>query len=239
MNIYTISDVHIKPDGQNSNEMKKFLSLPFQTNDSIYLLGDIFDLMIGPHQEYYTEYNWFFDKLKELLSLGIKIKYFEGNHDFHIERLFSEIGIKVYKEPFKKTFNEQKILFCHGDEIELGNPSYKRYKQFITSKPLNYIANKLMPYRILNFIGVTASKKSRSRNKARYGNPQENLRIRDSFREAAEVASKVYGVEVVISGHSHFMDYFESDTVIYANNGYVPYTNSYIRISDKIEIMKL
>ncbi|WP_084703645.1 UDP-2,3-diacylglucosamine diphosphatase [Bacteriovorax sp. Seq25_V] len=239
MNIYTISDVHIKPDGQNVDIMKKFLALPFEQNDSIYLLGDIFDLMIGPHNEYYKEYDWFFGRIKELLSQGIKVKYFEGNHDFHVEKLFQNVGVKVYKAPLKKSFHDKKILFCHGDEIEIGNPTYKKYKNFITSKPLNFIANKIMPYSLLNFIGVNASKKSRKRNKSRYGNPQENLKIRDSFRDAAEIASKEYGVEVVICGHSHYMDYFESDTLIYANNGYVPYTQSYIRISDKIEILKL
>ena len=240
MAIYAISDIHVKIDGQNSEVLKKFISNDFKNDDIIYFLGDIFDLLIGPHSQYYSLFDWFFLRLEELISKGIEIHYFEGNHDFHLEKLLGKLGINVHKSPVVKEYYGKKFLFCHGDEIEIGNPSYKAYKSFVTSRPLNIIANYVMPYSVLNLIGENASKKSRKRNKNRYGNPQENLRIRDSFREASAIAVEKFNAEVVICGHSHFKDDFEWGNHRYLNCGYLPVTKNYIEIDEsKISFISL
>jgi UDP-2,3-diacylglucosamine hydrolase len=232
MAIYAISDIHVKTDGLNSEVLKSFISLDFKEGDTIYFLGDIFDLLIGPHSQYFELFNWYFDRLRELVAKNIEIHYFEGNHDFHLEKLLGKIGIQVHKTPVVKEYFGKKFLFCHGDEIEIGNPSYKAYKGFITSKPLNFVANYIMPYSLLNFIGENASKKSRKRNKNRYGNPQENFKIRDKFREAAAIAASKYKTDIVICGHSHFRDDFEWAENRYLNCGYLPVTKNYIRIEE-------
>lgn len=232
MAIYAISDIHVKTDGLNSEVLRSFISLDFKEGDTIYFLGDIFDLLIGPHSQYFELFNWYFDKLKELVANNVEIHYFEGNHDFHLEKLLGKIGIHVHKSPVVKEYFGKKILFCHGDEIEIGNPSYKAYKSFITSKPLNFVANYIMPYSLLNFIGENASKKSRKRNKNRYGNPQDNLRIRDKFREAAAIAANKYHTDIVICGHSHFRDDFSWAENRYLNCGYLPVTKNYIKIEE-------
>ena len=228
MSIYMISDIHVKMDGQNLEILKSFMSLPFEKGDELYLLGDIFDLLIGPHQEYKKLYKFFFQRIDELISLGVPIHYFEGNHDFHLEKLLQGHGVEVHKKPIVKKYFGKSVLFCHGDEIELGNLSYKIYKNFIQSRPLNVVANYVMPFKLLNLIGENASKKSRKRNKSRYGNSQENKKIRDSFRAAAKKASLIYGVEQVFCGHSHFKDDFTWDDKNYKNCGYLPYTKNYI-----------
>jgi len=232
MAIYAISDIHVKTDGLNSEVLKSFISLDFKDGDIIYFLGDIFDLLIGPHSQYYELFDWYFEKLKELVASGIEIHYFEGNHDFHLEKLLGNLGISVHKSPIVKEYYGEKILFCHGDEIEIGNPSYKVYKSFVTSRPLNIIANYIMPFRVLNYIGENASKKSRKRNKNRYGNPQDNHIIRDKFREAASIAANKFKTDIVICGHSHFKDDFSWDSKRYLNCGYLPITNNYIKIEE-------
>lgn len=232
MAIYAISDIHVKTDGVNSEVLKAFLKIPFKESDTIYFLGDIFDLLIGPHKEYYSEYNWFFDRVKALISQGTEIHYFEGNHDFHLEKLLSHLGVHLHKSPVVKEYFGRRFLFCHGDEIEIGNPSYKAYKSFVTSKPLNFIANYIMPYGLLNLIGENASKKSRKRNKNRYGNSQENTQIRDRFREAAAIASKKFDAEIIICGHSHFKDDYEWSNLRYLNCGYLPISKNYILIEE-------
>lgn len=239
MTTYAISDVHVKMDGRNSDVLKKFINLPFENGDTVYFLGDIFDLLIGPHSQYYKLFDWFFSRLEKLISTGVKIHYFEGNHDFHLEKLLEHMGVVVHKSPVVHEYLEKKILFCHGDEIELGNPSYKAYKKFITSKPLNVIANYVMPFKVLNMIGENASKKSRKRNKNRYGNPQENLKIRDGFREAALIAQKKFAVDVVICGHSHYRDDYSWEEGRYLNCGYLPVTKNYIKIDSSIRIVEL
>lgn len=238
MSIYSISDIHVKPDGQNQELLKQFLAIEFQKNDIVVFLGDIFDLVIGNHIEYYEKYDYFFRRLRELQNNSIEVYYIEGNHDFHLEKLLKQFSVKVYKRPVKITWKNLEILFCHGDEIEIGNIGYKIYKAFIRSRPLNIIGNYLLPYKILNYIGFRASAKSRKKNKNRYGNPQKNLKIRDSFRQAAIEACRKYKVSIVVAGHSHFLDIYKEKNIEYFNNGYNPYTKSYIRIENEIEIIK-
>ena len=57
-------------------------------SDCIILLGDMFDFMMGEHQEYLNIFEKFFRELKKLLAEGKEIHFFEGNHDFHLEGLF-------------------------------------------------------------------------------------------------------------------------------------------------------
>lgn len=236
MALYLISDIHIKMDGQNFEILMSFLSQDFNSDDEVFLLGDIFDLLIGPHKEYKEIYEKFFDKVDKLITDGIKIHYFEGNHDFHLERLLESHGIRIHKEPFVSEYFGHKILFCHGDEIQLGNLSYKIYKNFIQSRPLNVVANYMMPFKLLNTIGMNASKQSRKRNKNRYGDPQSNLRIKESFRRAAENARDKYSVDYVLCGHSHYKDDYTWENYRYLNCGYLPYTKCFIYFdSEKIE----
>ncbi len=232
MSTYLISDIHVKLDQRNSEILKSFLSLDFLKGDRIFFLGDIFDLMIGPHKEYRSLYSWFFDALDTLIANGVEVHYFEGNHDFHLEKLLSEHGVILHKDPVVEMFDDKRVLLCHGDEIELGNPTYKAYKYFIQSKALNFVGNYLMPYKVLNMIGENASKKSRSRNKNRYGDSQKNTNIRDSFRKAAKIARVKYDVDIVICGHSHYMDNYKWESYQYLNCGYTPNTKTYIKIAD-------
>ena len=240
MNLYLISDIHVKLDGRNSELLKSFLVQDFKSGDEVFLLGDIFDLLIGPHKEYKDIFKFFFERIDELISNGVKVHYFEGNHDFHLEKLLQSHGVQVHKEPYVCEYFGKKVLFCHGDEIELGNLSYKIYKNFIQSRPLNIVANYVMPFKVLNLIGENASKKSRKRNKNRYGNPQDNIRIRDSFRLAAKKAQEKYQVDIVFCGHSHFKDDYQWDNKRYLNCGYLPHTKNFIKFSnDSIDFIKL
>lgn len=232
MAIYAISDIHVKMDGVNSDVLKSFLKLDFKQGDTVYFLGDIFDLLIGPHSQYFDLFDWFFNRLKEVISLGVEVHYFEGNHDFHLEKLLGNLGVHLHKSPIVKEYYGEKYLLCHGDEIEIDNPSYQIYKSFIRSKPLNFIANYVMPYKVLNYIGENASKKSRKRNKNRYGNPQDNTHVRDKFRESAALAINKFKTKIVICGHSHFKDDYEWDGKRYLNCGYLPVTKNYIKIEE-------
>ena len=112
MALYLISDIHIKMDGQNLEILMSFLSQDFNSDDEVFLLGDIFDLLIGPHKEYKEIYDKFFEKVDKLITDGIKIHYFEGNHDFHLEKLLESHDVRIHKEPFVSDYFGHKILFC-------------------------------------------------------------------------------------------------------------------------------
>ncbi|WP_412471037.1 UDP-2,3-diacylglucosamine diphosphatase [Halobacteriovorax sp. RT-2-4] len=239
MSCYVISDVHVKWDQKNSEFLKKFLSIDFNENDRIYLLGDIFDLMVGSYQEYEKQYDWFFTRIKEIKDIGATIFYIQGNHDFHIEDLLTDNGIIVKTKPFVEIVNERKVLFCHGDEIEIENFNYRVWRGFIRSYPLALISKYIFNYKIVKAIGDYLSHKSRQRNEKRYGQTQLNDGIRDKFRKSAEIASREYNVDIIICGHSHYQDEFVSENFSYYNCGYVPASNKFLIINDDYSFEEL
>ncbi|WP_412470446.1 UDP-2,3-diacylglucosamine diphosphatase [Oceanospirillum sp. RT-1-3] len=239
MSCYVISDVHVKWDQKNSEFLKKFLSIDFNENDRIYLLGDIFDLMVGSYQEYEKQYDWFFTRIKEIKDIGATIFYIQGNHDFHIEDLLTDNGIIVKTKPFVEIVNERKVLFCHGDEIEIENFNYRVWRGFIRSYPLALISKYIFNYKIVKAIGDYLSHKSRQRNEKRYGQTQLNDGIRDKFRKSAEIASREYNVDIIICGHSHYQDEYVSENFSYYNCGYVPASNKFLIINDDYSFEEL
>lgn len=251
MKIVSISDVHIKSvDDERAELLSKFLSTQDAIEaDEIILLGDIFDLMVGNKPQYIDKYYDVFNKLEVLLKNGKVIHYFEGNHDFHVKNLFQDWASKIgfskemnfHKTILIKEIGRRKVLFTHGDDIEIDNPSYKLYKKLINNKFLEFLGDYIVPHSAIEWIGHRASQKSRARNTKKYERSDElSEMIRDKFRESARRASAAYDVSVVICGHSHALDHHQEDGLEYLNSGYAPIEKSYIVIEDeKAEIKKL
>lgn len=56
MKYAVISDVHVKHPGDNAEKLLlTFLrNDEVRSSDAIFLIGDIFDLMVGPHSQYFS-----------------------------------------------------------------------------------------------------------------------------------------------------------------------------------------
>lgn len=235
MKIAAISDVHIKsPHDEADKLLMSFLNHPkVQESDYILLLGDIFDLMVGPHKAYLTGYRHLFSKITELHKQGKKIYFFEGNHDVHLEKLFKKLWpqneVIITQEPVTELIDGKKYYFSHGDEHEVDNLSYHRYIKFIRSKPLKFVADHIMPYALLNFLGERASKMSRKKG-SRTFNAEG---VRERFRSGVQVTTKGE-FDFVLGGHSHVQDEFRIPGAesIYLNNGYALKTGTFILIDN-------
>lgn len=234
MKIAAISDVHVKfPHDDADRLLSQFLSHPEVTSaDYIVLLGDIFDLMCGPHKAYIQKFGHLFDQMDQLLKSGKKVLYFEGNHDIHLQSLFrlkwpdGEIAPSLNAaiiESDGKTY-----YLSHGDEHEVDNLAYQKYKKLITNKPLTFVANYVMPYWLLNFVGERASKASRKKGSKEYN---EDL-IRERFRSGVKISTQGK-YNFILGGHSHVKDVFavNSDST-YVNNGYALKSKTFILIQD-------
>lgn len=234
MKIVAISDVHVKvPHDDADHLLCHFLTNPIVTSaDYILLLGDIFDLMCGPHQAYLQNFGHIFDLLDQLRLNGKKVLFFEGNHDVHLEKLFKKRWpneeLKISQIPIVLSINDKTYYFSHGDEHEVENLSYQRYKAFILSSPLRFVANHLMPYCVLNYVGQSASKKSRKKGSKTYN---EEL-VKQNFREG--VTKKTSGkYNFILGGHSHVKDVYSiNENSTYVNNGYALKSKSFLLIEN-------
>jgi UDP-2,3-diacylglucosamine hydrolase len=233
MRITAISDVHIKqPHDAADSLLCRFLDHPLvQQSDYVVLLGDIFDLMCGPHQAYLSDYAHIFERLEKLMVAGKKVLFFEGNHDVHLQQLFNqdqrEVTLQAAQYPVVETIAGKTYYFSHGDEHEVDNHSYQRYKKWILSPPLRFIANYVMPYWLLNFLGERASKVSRKKG-SRVFNFE---RVKERFRVGVKTTTQGK-YDFVLGGHSHVQDIFTFGNLptIYINNGYALKTKTFIHI---------
>ena len=145
----------------------------------------------------------------------------EGNHDFHLRRLFEDYlkegSFTHHTKPFVEEHEGQKFLVCHGDEIELENPSYERYRKIIKSNIIKSLANGIVPHSFIKSVGERASHTSR-----KYSANYENQVVRDKFVRSARQACEDYGVQKTIFGHSHLTEHIKEDNFEYINNGFFP-----------------
>ena len=114
-NAVLIADVHYDIKYRRDDFENLVLKLEKNPPPQLILLGDIFDLLFGGVK--YTE-NQNSEMIKKIDNLGKKteIIYFEGNHDFNLKNLFSNIQIiQISKQPIKMRFRDLNILISHGD----------------------------------------------------------------------------------------------------------------------------
>lgn len=233
MKFVAISDVHIKhTHDEASHLLIKFFNHPeTKSSDKVFLLGDIFDLMCGPHLSYFDRFQDVFGEIEKLILDGKEIHYTEGNHDLHLSKLFAKHPtlkkIKIHKNPIQFETDGKIFYLSHGDEHELENLAYHRYMSIINSAPLTFVANYIMPLAVLDWVGNRASKISR-RKGARHFDLEK---VRHKFRSGVE--SKLQGkVQVIIGGHSHVKDDYVSDGIRYINNGYAQNSKTFISMKD-------
>jgi len=247
MSFTTISDVHIKEyGGEGYSLMLDFLEHPcVQSADEIYLLGDIFDLMCGPHEEYFNKYPEIFEKLAELVHLKKKLHYFEGNHDLHLSGLFEKFRARydlpdeifIHHEPFIQHKWGKIFYFSHGDEIPVGDTVYESWKRLVRTKPLEFIANNLFPFHALEYLGQFASEISRQSGSRSFNESA----VREKYRTGIlEIADESW--DYMICGHNHVEDDYRPDDfkLRYLNNGYPGRSLKFIHASsEKVEFVSL
>ena len=124
--------------------------------------------------------------------------------------------------------NQKKILLTHGDEFDHENHSYQRYKKFINRRPLKFIANHIMPYSVLNYFGTRASSNSRAKGKYLFDSEEVKTKTRNGL-----LALLTDEVDIVVSGHSHVVDFYEfKPECFFINNGFPVESRRFIIINE-------
>lgn len=237
MKIASISDLHVKsPEDISYRLLLSFLSHPeVRDSDCILLLGDIFDFMMGEHKEYLKIYENFFSELRNLLAKGKEVHFFEGNHDFHLEGLFKNYlkseKFFYHRDGIQKKLGGKTIFFCHGDDIQIGDPSYKYLKFILRNRVSRFLFNNVFPFKLQQGVAEYFSNKSRKRGQIFYSNQE---RIREIFRKSALKFWEFNPVDLLLCGHSHCKDDFNSpDGNRYLNNGYPSETKCFLIIDEQ------
>ena len=162
----------------------------------LFLMGDMFDFLAGECEffvKFYERYVRAIDELGE----KTEIYYFEGNHDFHLARLFKNVkAYPIGAQPVKFTSEcGQSVLIAHGDiflpfvakyalrflRVKIFLKTMNFFDKFLnfrlSKRILNKLKRKILDYKIPNFKNLVEAK----------------MRRYNAFYEA----------DVVIEGHYH------------------------------------
>lgn len=229
MRVSCISDIHAaNPNGEAYKLLLKFLDHPLvRSSERISMLGDVFDHLTGEHSEHLQKYQEFFEKTVELLKAGKRVDYIEGNHDFHFGKTFKlylskrlsseEIArFGYHRSGFILDVGDKKAFLCHGDDLDLENLAYRRWKRIYSSQLFGFFISKVMTYKMVEAIGQKASDDSRKRGSESFNRERE----RKKYRLAAESFLPAKDADIMVSGHTHIKDDHYWEAYSYHNIGF-------------------
>ena len=148
---YFVSDTHLgSPAGDPAQREKRFVQFlksidPAQTS-ALYLLGDIFD--------FWYEYRYVVPKghvrvlgaLTDLIDAGVKVYFFEGNHDIWTFHYFEELGMVKLHQPHVVQIGNKRFCLGHGDGLGPGNHWYKFLKGLFSQRWAQALFSTLHPW---------------------------------------------------------------------------------------------
>jgi UDP-2,3-diacylglucosamine hydrolase len=221
MKIAIFSDLHLSRHRRKDHEalfVKTLTSLRQSQCSELWLLGDIFDVMLGPFEFWKDLHPKFFEEIQLWIQEGRSVLWIQGNHDFYLEALLEPMGIEVSDSHVIKQIQGRSIYLAHGDLINSEDRIYLKWRAFTRSQSFrNFLS--FLPERVRRFLipelAKRVSDKSRQNSQIAHSYP----RTGEIFRTFAQDLWK-QSVAGVCLGHSHQEEYLRnSDGTFYLNLG--------------------
>ena len=194
-----IADAHLNaPSDTNYQLLLQFLDQLCGTVDTLVIVGDLFDFWVGLPGMPSPEYRPVIDSLKRLTESGARPVYFEGNHDFQLGRVFrDDLRAEVHEGPAILELQGQRILVCHGDQINPHDHGYRRLRSLLRSLPVRLLIS-ICPAPLALAVKARLQRHSRSR----YGIKQERWNYREIIMNFSHQQHHS-GIRGMVCGHFH------------------------------------
>lgn len=194
-----IADIHLQPDDSHAinQSFHNFLIYQAPKADSLYILGDLFEIWIGDDIGI-PIFQKTIHILKKLTINGLNIYLLHGNRDFLMRCDFYEsTGINLIAEPKKINVYGLDILIMHGDSLCTDDVAYQRMRKVLRHPITNWLFLRLPQKKRLK-IGETMRNKSKKYS----SNKSEN--IMDVNQTAVKKLFKDHpNCQHLIHGHTH------------------------------------
>ena len=194
-----IADAHLRnPEDENYRKLLLFLAGLKGTTETLYILGDLFEFWIGYRKVPFTHYFPVLEQLRQLAESGIRIVFFEGNHDFHMGPFFSEtLKATIYRGPAAIDIDGKRVYLCHGDQINSRDYGY-RLLRFAMHNPFSGALVPIIPPAAVSQVAVWMALASKPKRRKMTPSPD----CRAMLREFA-AARFGEGCDIMITGHFH------------------------------------
>ncbi|MEA3419541.1 MAG: UDP-2,3-diacylglucosamine diphosphatase [Campylobacterota bacterium] len=115
-----IADSHYSHHGDEFFALLQKLESGELKIPQLFLMGDNFDLLFG-YNDYIKTFSSEAIDLLQKLSNTLEIYYFEGNHDFLLKEIFTNINVySREQQPIMFDLNKKKVALSHGDKYAVG-----------------------------------------------------------------------------------------------------------------------
>lgn len=115
-----VADAHYPTHGDALLQLLYRIETGEIRTPQLFLMGDIFDLLVGGMEKSYTPNDEAIGLIQSL-SRHTDIFYFEGNHDFQLKKIFK--NIKIYSrgdQPQYMVYKGYTVGLSHGDRFASG-----------------------------------------------------------------------------------------------------------------------
>lgn len=199
MHVIFMADAHLRnPDDPNYILTLNFLAELPESVEMLVIAGDFFEFWLGDSPEAFPHYRPVLDALERLTQKGVKLLFFEGNHDFHLGGYFKRaFNADVYPDKAEITIDGKRLFICHGDIINRADYAYMALR-LVFRNPLTRLVAKKLPYSIPAFIADRLGRRSKGKHKA----SEAKWDYRRLVKEFA-AARFAEGFDTVVTAHYH------------------------------------
>ena len=199
---YFVSDVHLglqafDPADREARFVSFLKGLPQETG-AVYLLGDVWDFWYEYRDVVPKGYARVFAALMDLIDRGVKVYFFQGNHDIWTYSYFESMGMKKLVQPCLVEIDGKKFCLGHGDGLGPTPFGYRVIKAIFNCRFIQILFSMLHPWFAYR-IGNVWSKHSRLSHKEEYSFRGET----EPLYQFALEYMKSHEVDYFIFGHFH------------------------------------
>ena len=169
---YFVSDVHLGLQVADAPSREaRFVEFlggidPSQT-EALYLLGDIWDFWYEYRDVVPKGYVRVFSALQRLMDGGVKVFFFQGNHDIWTYSYFRELGMQPLVQPALVRIGQRNFCLGHGDGLGPGQKGYKFMRGIFHNRFFQRLFSSLHPW-IAFRLGQGWSRRSRLGRREQY-----------------------------------------------------------------------
>ncbi len=194
-----IADAHLAhPEDLNYRLLLAFLEQIRGTVSELCILGDLFDFWVGLPGMPLPDYQPVIEALEKLAAEGVRLTYFEGNHDFQLGPVFRKrLKADVFEGPAIRDIQGKRLLICHGDQLNPHDQGYIRLRKILRSLPVRLLI-RICPAPLAMFIKEHLQKRSRRGYRSHQARWDRRSIIRDFARQQANS-----GIDGMVCGHFH------------------------------------
>ena len=148
---YFVSDVHLGlqvagPADREARFTAFLKDIPAGKTEALYLLGDIWDFWYEYKDVVPKGYTRVFAALQDLMDAGVKVYFFQGNHDIWTFRYFEELGMVKLTQPYVAEIGGKTFCLGHGDGLGPVDKGYKFLRGIFYNRFLQRCFSSLHPW---------------------------------------------------------------------------------------------